>query len=228
MKKIFKVLSLVFMLAVLFSTSFSTVSADEITEQMGFVEYQTDASINFDQVIEVILINKDTGDYTTHRLYRANDYLANFSVPFGTYSVQASVIKSSNTANSYLVYGMPKEIVVQNAHSAILIPLCIEEFIGTDVSGEDGADLDDDYYEDDFDEGYDYELEDQFSDDEEEDSETSVSSPVEGTADGEEDNKKGKDMFASGPSMLVSLFASVLFLIVITAILFFIKKKKSE
>ena len=107
--------------------SLSAAAAE--AQKKGFVEYQTEASINFNEIIEVVLTDKETGYYYTHNLYRVNDYTANPSMPFGTYTVGAQVISDtgSDTAQ-YSVVCSDKEIIVNNVGIAVPIKLKIEIF----------------------------------------------------------------------------------------------------
>ena len=120
---------------VLYSWSIVSVSAKN-TADMGFVEYQTEASINFEEIIEVVLTNHDSGHYYTQRLYRINDYNANVSVPVGVYSVMARVINDSeDTLAGYTVICLTDEVEVKNLHSATVISLRVDQFTCGDVSG---------------------------------------------------------------------------------------------
>lgn len=116
------------------------------TEEMGFVEYNTQASINFEEVVEVVLTNAESGHYYTHKLYRINDYYGNFTVPFGTYSVSARVItEEEETLSQYSVACLTEKIEVKNQNIAVPITLRVDEFALGDVTGGvgDGAEVDD-------------------------------------------------------------------------------------
>lgn len=105
-------------------------------EKQGFVDYQINASINFNETIKVVLTDKNTGYYYNHFLYRTNDYTGNMSIPFGTYLIEAEVVSDSD--NAALVYEIdyPKEdIVINNAKLAVPIPLTVNIFSEIDVSG---------------------------------------------------------------------------------------------
>lgn len=135
------VLIFVFVLCLSFVCSAAVFAAPQSQEQ-GFVEYETEASINFNEVIEVTLTDKETGYYYTHSLYRANNYIANKSLPLGTYLISAKVISDTNEdVGGYVVVCPEHEIVVENTRSAVLIPLRVEIFSGVETT-------DDDYSED--------------------------------------------------------------------------------
>ena len=134
MVKILNRISLFLGVFILLSFGSISVFAHEVSSETGFVEYQTEASINFSENIVITLTDKETGYYYTHELYRINDYSGNFSVPFGTYSVEAKVsVVSGESFVSYDVIGFPSEISVSVSSVAVLIPLRVEEFTATNV-----------------------------------------------------------------------------------------------
>lgn len=109
------------------------VSAAVVKQQNGFVEYQTEASINFNEIIEVVLTDKETGYYYTHELYRVNDYAGNLSVPFGTYSVNAKVLTDTDTAQ-FSVMCLTDEVVIDNGSLAVPIRLRVDVATGVETA----------------------------------------------------------------------------------------------
>lgn len=141
MRRIFRIWTIVLLLAVALPGAALPVFG--ATEEMGFVEYQTEASINFEEIVEVVLVNEETSHYYTHRLYRINDYVANFSVPLGTYSVSARVITEyEEELRQYDVVCLTEKVVVANQNIAVPIQLRVDEFALGDVSGGDGGEAD--------------------------------------------------------------------------------------
>lgn len=126
----------VMLLAMIFfvCNGFVSVFAAPTAQEKGFVEYQTEASINFNEIIEVVLTDKETGYYYTHSLYRVNDYAGNLSVPFGTYSVSAQVISENEPDMAqYSIVCLNDEIVVQNTHLAVPIKLKVNIATGVET-----------------------------------------------------------------------------------------------
>ena len=104
-------------------------------EETGFVQCYTKASINFEEVIEFTLTNKETGETITKRLYWINEYEGNFSVPFGTYSVSAKVVVESGFGGGYYeVICSPEEITVNKTNLAEALGFRVEEIAAGDVS----------------------------------------------------------------------------------------------
>lgn len=112
------------------------VSATSNLEDQGFVEYQVDASINFEEVIEVTLQDQETGEIYKHQLYRVNDYAANFSVSFGVYTVSAEVLSmnSGQVVSDAVATCLTELIAVDNASIAVPVDIRIDEFAVGDVS----------------------------------------------------------------------------------------------
>lgn len=207
--------SLVFCL----SGSLVSVSATEVS-QKGFVEYQTEASINFKEVIEVILTDKETGNYYKQMLYRINDYKANASVGFGTYTVQVRVVDASDPSielSQYVAVCSVEEITVMNARVAVPISIRIEEFIMTDVSDEATGDI-----------GGTGNMGDSAlvdSDIDQAPSGEGASGKGEAAAPGGEDTEEQKEKDAP---LWVSLLISVGILAVLGAVFLFLKKRESN
>lgn len=131
-----KILCLVLALLMLLSGTILSVAAE--TKETGFVEYETDVSINFHEIIEVTLTDNNTGYYYTHELYRINDYAGNFSVPFGTYSVSAKIISETGSPLSqYSVLCPGDEVVVKSDRIAVPISLTVNIFTLTETPSED-------------------------------------------------------------------------------------------
>lgn len=104
----------------------------------GFVEYHTEASINFNEVIEVTLKDKENDYYYTHSLYRVNNYEANMSIPLGTYSITAAVVSDTGGDVSQYEVSYPEEdIVVKSTRSAVPIVLKVEILTGVAISPDD-------------------------------------------------------------------------------------------
>lgn len=114
-------------------------------EDMGFVEFQTEASINFNEIVEVVLVNEETGHYYTQRLYRINNYNANISVPFGTYSLTAKVVGEDEAQmTQYAVVCEPERVVIEALNVAVPVGLRVDEFAMGDVNGAVWGDQGDD------------------------------------------------------------------------------------
>lgn len=119
---------------------FLGVAAATGIEEKGYVEYQTDVSINFTEVIEVVLTDKEKGYYYTHALYRTNDYCANFSIPLGKYSVSAKVISDrGNDVSNYEVVYLGEDIVVESTRIAVPIQLRVDIWTAVETSPDDYA-----------------------------------------------------------------------------------------
>lgn len=133
MKKRLFILCVVFVILLTFFTGSLIVSAKE--EKSGFIQCYTKASINFAEVIEFTLTNKETGEVISYRLYWINEYEGNFAVPFGTYSVSAKVIVESGWAEGlYEVICSPEEITVNKTNLAEGLGFRVEEIAAGDVS----------------------------------------------------------------------------------------------
>lgn len=131
-KRIF-ILCIVLAILFAFFAGSAVVSAEE--ENSGFIQCHTKASINFEEVVEFTLTNKETGETITKRLYWVNEYEGNFSVPFGTYSVSATVVVESGWAGgTYEVICSPEEITVNKSRLAESLGFRVEEIAAGDVS----------------------------------------------------------------------------------------------
>lgn len=119
----------------MFAAVFPVAATSNLKDQ-GFVEYQVDASINFEEVIEVKLQNQETGETYTHQLYRVNDYAANFSVPFGVYIVSAQVLSmnSGQIVSDAVATCLTELVVVESDSIAVPLKIRIDEFTAGDVS----------------------------------------------------------------------------------------------
>ena len=119
----------------------SSFSAAVFAEEMGFVEYQTEASINFNEVIVITLVEKETGYFYEHKLHRVNDYTGNMSIPFGTYTMNARVVSTTSAdVSQYFVSFPTEELIIRNETVAVPIVLKVEILTGTDTSPNDYAD----------------------------------------------------------------------------------------
>lgn len=129
-----RILIICVVLAILF-VFFAGATVVAAEEETGFVQCYTKASINFEEVIEFTLTNKETGETITKRLYWINEYEGNFSVPFGTYSVSAKVVVESGFAGGYYeVICSPEEITVNKTNLAEALGFRVEEIAAGDVS----------------------------------------------------------------------------------------------
>lgn len=129
-----RILIICVVLAILF-VFFAGATVVAAEEETGFVQCYTKASINFEEVIEFTLTNKETGETITKRLYWINEYEGNFSVPFGTYSVSAKVIVESGWGGGfYEVICSPEEITVNKTNLAEALGFRVEEIAAGDVS----------------------------------------------------------------------------------------------
>lgn len=118
----------------------SSFSAAVFAEEMGFVEYQTEASINFNEVIIITLVEKETGYFYEHELHRINNYTGNMSIPFGTYTMNARVVSTTGEdVSQYFVSFPSEELVIQNETVAVPIVLKVENLTGIDTSPNDYA-----------------------------------------------------------------------------------------
>lgn len=121
-------------------------SAHSVSEYGGFVEYQVDASINFEDIIQVTLTDQDSGETQVHELYRINDYAANFAVPFGVYTVTTEVISanSGEVVTGMVARCITDEIIVASEKIAVPIVIAVD-WVDGDVSGtqyhEDGSEV---------------------------------------------------------------------------------------
>ena len=117
-------------------TSGSEPSSSPSKNEVGFVEFQTSASINFNEIIEVVLTDTETGYYYTHQLYRINDYTANPSIPFGTYTVTATVVSSAGLdVSNYDVVCLDNEITIDSPRIAVPVRLRVEIWTPVEPSG---------------------------------------------------------------------------------------------
>lgn len=130
--------SLLLLVVLVGTLGFVSVTAATGIEEKGFVEYHTEASINFTEVIEVQLTDKQKGYCYTHSLYRANDYFANISIPLGEYTVSAKVVsnKGLKTDNYDVVY-LGEDIVIDSTNIAIPIRLRVDIVTGIETSPND-------------------------------------------------------------------------------------------
>lgn len=138
MRKIFKLRGCVILLAMFLFANSLSVFAVPVSAETGYVEYATAASINFEEIIEVTLTEKETGHYYTHFLYRENDYAANKAVPFGTYTITTRVVTDQEeTITGYDVVSSPEEVTVTASTLAVPISLQVEIYNSIDLSEEE-------------------------------------------------------------------------------------------
>lgn len=136
MFNVFKKLSLFVFVIVFISGCFFSVSARPAGAEtaVGFIEFQTQASINFQEQIEVVLTNKETGEEFSYRLLRANDYNGNLAVPFGVYTVSTELLQATESNTICNIVCSVTEIDVKNPYNATLVSIRVDEFTSVDVS----------------------------------------------------------------------------------------------
>lgn len=214
-----------------FATTIDSKIDDLLDEPIhGFVEFQTDASINFEEVIEVVLTDQENDLYYSHRLYRINDYGGTLVLPFGTYTVTAKVIANSGEIlPNYAAVCLTEEVIIEDGYRAIPISLRVDEFINADVNSSSEESLIE--QEEDFIEIS--EIEESEAEDSLEDTVESllISDTEENVAESELSSEKTEDdtpkykPTKSRTSMYASLIFSLI-LIVIAVVVVYIKKSR--
>lgn len=135
-----KILAFILCGALILSILPIAISAADAQTISGYVEYSVDASVNFNDVISVTLVNIENGDTHTHDLHRINKYTGNFKIPFGSYRVYAKVISINEESQEFYRVDAPKGLIaIDNPKIAVPIKLTVNEFTPIEIPTSDAT-----------------------------------------------------------------------------------------